>query len=130
MWVDHPQWVRTCRECQQYVVGPNGVISTYVSKDSSGRLIELPMRRSEAGVPPPCAVCPKARDGGPLEEDADFGDWFFAAQAWYEECRAVGDFGRPDPLMRAVAAAFDVADRRARDRALILALTTALNRRG
>ena len=68
-----------------------------------------------ADDPTPCAVCPKIPDGAPKSwEFADeFDDWFWDARGWFRECRAVGDFGAPDPLMRAVAAEFDAADRSA-----------------
>jgi hypothetical protein len=77
------------------------------------------MLRADFGVPAPCHVCPKAVGGQPLDDDADYGPWFWDARGWFHECRAVGDFGSPDPLMRAVAAEFDRADRRERQNTLL-----------
>lgn len=115
---DSPEWARDCSECRKYVVGPTGAVSTRRAKDESGRLVELPMLRSEAGVPPPCAACPKTegRAKEPLPDGDDFGAWFWDARDWFHECRAVGQFDNPDPLMRAVAAEFDRADRRQQNR--------------
>lgn len=75
------------------------------------------MLRSVAKVAPPCTVCPKLGKDDPkkpLEPDADVlgSPWFWDAREWYYECRAVGDFEKPSSMMRAVAAAFDEADRR------------------
>jgi hypothetical protein len=104
--------VRTCADCRAFVLGDNGEVSTYYGLDAAGTRVELPMAR-DAGDPPPCTVCPKIPDGAPKSwEWADeFDDWFWDARAWWRECRAVGDFAGPDPLMRGVAAEFDAADR-------------------
>ena len=96
-------------------MGDNGEVSTYYGLDAAGGRVELPMLR-EASDAPPCGVCPKVPADAPAkswEWADDFDGWFWAAHQWFRECRAVGDFGDPDPLMRAVAAEFDAADRSA-----------------
>lgn len=114
MLTDSPEWARSCAECQKYVIGPTGAISTRRAKDDTGRVVELPMLRAEAGVAPPCGTCPKTdgRAKEPLPPDDDFAAWFWDVRDWFAECRAVGQFENPDPLMRAVAAELDRADRR------------------
>ena len=107
--------MRTCADCRAFVMGDNGEVSTYPSFDAAGTRVELPMVR-EPGDLPPCGVCPKIPDAAPVRswEWADeFDDWFYDARQWFRECRAVGGFGEPDPLMRGVAAEFDAADRAA-----------------
>jgi hypothetical protein len=117
---DSPEWARSCAECRKYVIGPTGAVSTRRAKDAAGRVVELPMLRSEAGVGPPCGTCPKTegRAKEPLPEDDDFAAWFWDVRDWFHECRAVGQFGDPDPLMRAVAAELDRAERQAQSRSL------------
>ena len=106
-------------------MGDNGEVSTYFDV-VAGERVELPMVRGD-GDPPPCEACPKVPDGLPKswEFADDFDPWFWDAQAWFRECRAVGDFGSPDPLMRAVAAEFDAADRRAETDRLVSLLKVA-----
>jgi hypothetical protein len=96
------------------VTNERGEISTYDMPDGEGKLKKLPMLR---GGPPPCSTCPKLEgiaEKKPLDKAEDlFGEaWFWDARQHFFECRAVGDFGSPDPLMRAIIAEFDIADRR------------------
>lgn len=91
-------------------MGENGEVSTYPGM-RDGERVELEMVRDE-NDPPPCHVCPKIPDGLPKhwEHAVEFEPWFFAVRQWRRECRAVNDFGNPDPLMRAIAAELMVED--------------------
>jgi hypothetical protein len=126
-----PQWARSCADCQTYVIGRNGEVSTCPRPDGRGGAVELPMLRKDfPGCEPPCEVCPKAaafESAGPVDPAADFGPWFWAARDLFREGRAVG-FGSPDPLMRRAFALFDAADRDARDAALADAVAAGVAR--
>ena len=79
------------------------------------------MRWADAGGKPPCAVCPKVLnkdDPKPLAPEDDFGDWIWGLQKRFRECRAVGDFEQPDPLLRSLFAEFDLAERRQQEQNL------------
>lgn len=100
---DSPAWARSCEQCKKYVIGENGEVSTYPGRYEHGRLIEVPMLRSEYRSDPPCRSCPKAEDREPipLETEHDpFDGWFWDVLMLYDECRAVNDFAGIDPLMR------------------------------
>jgi hypothetical protein len=91
-------------------MGDNGEISTYPDY-VNGERIEIPMVREDTD-PPPCTVCPKIPRDAPKhwEYAVEFEPWFWEVVQWYRECAAVGDFGDPDPLMRALAAEVHQAD--------------------
>jgi hypothetical protein len=115
--MNDPGWVRSCDDCRQFVMGDNGEVSTYPSYSPQGERIELPMIR-EPGDEPPCNVCPKIPEGESKHwsNATEFEPWFWRLRSWFNECRAIGDFGNPDPFMRAVAAAFDLASREQQER--------------
>lgn len=130
-----PQWVRECDACRRFVMGENGEVSTRPALDAAGRMVELPMAAPDDWRPP-CGVCPKVRDAAakaPLDpaDDLFAQDWFWDLRQWFRECRAVGDFGDPDPLMRAAAAELDAAERRlaGRPHELTAAVLARLSRR-
>lgn len=109
-----------------YVYGDNGVLSTYPEDTPTGR-VELPMLRAAAGVPAPCHVCPKVPADAPEKSPAyaaEFEPWVVDALDWYDGCKAVGDFDRPDPFMRAAAAVIAAARERP-DPAELVAVTLA-----
>jgi hypothetical protein len=113
---NHPTWIRTCSQCSEFVVGDNGEVSTHWQRDANGEPEEVPTRRPES-VPPPCPTCPKLGPNDekkplPPELDLFAQDWLTDARQMFLENRAVGNFGDPDPFMRAVFAEFDQAERR------------------
>ena len=99
------------------MIGPTGEVSTYLEDDGAGGRVELPMRLGP-GQDPPCGVCPKVPAGRPKHwsHAAEWDPWVFGVLGWFAECRAVGDFGGPDPLMRRLARLL-ADDERRRDRA-------------
>lgn len=86
------------------MIGGDGRPATFPQSDGKGGVVELPMAMP-AGVPTPCAVCPKVLPGRePCPENAaEFEPWVSDLLAHFAECRAVGDFGDADPLTRALA---------------------------
>lgn len=127
---DHPE-VRDCRTCSEFVLDDRGQISTYTGADADGNEAELPMRRAEAGVPPPCVVCPKVPDGEearPQAEEDDYNPWFWGVRQLFLEGRAIGDHGDPDPMMRQLFVEFDQAERRQERYDLVSMVTLAAAR--
>lgn len=130
-----PQWVRECGACRRFIMGENGEVSESYRPGPDGKVALLPTP-APAGWRPPCGVCPKVKDAAvkaPLNPDDDLfaQDWFWDLRQWFRECRAVGDFGTPDPLMRAAAAELDAAERRlaARPQEIMTTLLARLGRR-
>lgn len=110
MVVDHPFWaVRSCDDCERYVYGANGKISTALAPD--GRT-ELPMLRAdvfhESLKTPPCADCPKCPAGRPKEPDTGReidGPLWPQLLRWLLEGRTVGFPPDVSPVLAEVAAA-------------------------
>jgi hypothetical protein len=92
--------VRSCRDCELYVYGDNGQISTEPPDDHG---VELPMLRSVYKMPPPCDMCEKLIGNPvkkPLADDEDFGEWFWSLWDTFHEGRACGFPADLDPLLR------------------------------
>lgn len=108
--VDHPFWLgRSCDDCERYVFGANGKVSTVPSAD--GRR-ELPMLRAavfqESLRSPPCASCPKCPPGRPKQpatgRELDGPVWLDLLR-WFLEGRTVGFPPDVSPALAEVAAA-------------------------
>lgn len=105
--------MRSCADCRAYQhheSGPDaGTVERMPAPDDAGGTRFIPLPRAP-NCSPPCDECPKIDPDEPRKhwsQAAEFGPWFWAAYEWFEEGRACGDLAGADPLMRAVAAAFD-----------------------
>jgi hypothetical protein len=130
--LDHPL-VRDCATCSRFVLDDRGEVATYPDSDGAGGVLEKPMRHEDAGTRPPCATCPKIEPGmaaEPQPEEHDFAPWFWGVRQLFLEGRALGDFGKPDPLMRGLFAEFDQSERRRQQQELVAMVTMAAARIG
>lgn len=90
---------------------------------AGGGVVELPMAMP-VGVQTPCAVYPKVLPGREpcAENAAEWEPWVDDLLAHFAECRAVGDFGSPDPLTRALARVWSEAVESKREADLVRAV--------
>lgn len=98
----HPAFAdRSCDECEKYLYDEKGYL---VTRRGNGN-IPLPQVRP-AGVPTPCAVCPKIPAGEPTKDRSkaiELTPDNALAFSHYRECKAVGRFP-DDPLVSRDAA--------------------------
>jgi hypothetical protein len=117
---------RTCGDCQKYIYGKNGARS---ENEDTGE----PFLRADYGDdnPPPCSTCPKRGPDEPKEplpegDDLFAQNWFWEVRELFDECRAVGDFGRPGPFMRWMFTEWNKERERASERRQAFHMTAAV----